>query len=431
MKLSGRSIGRRDALNALMLLLAGTTIMVLVAWLGNRGFAVTYWWHGVLFHFGLICLLFPFVRGISAAAGVSEANSRVLFFSTVLCLFFLEFAIRLLGTEATYTENRSGWYQSSYQKNMEDPLRVHRYYKEFWMQTPEYRFHRTVNSHGFADDEFLPKQEGEILIQTYGDSFTEGDGAPADSSYPALLRGMFAERDMPHVKVQNFGFSGNDPGFYWRQFKDVGISMNPNLIVISYCSLDFTCDFLTRGGLGRFHDDGWSALPGPWWEFIYANSHVFRWFARMLFGIDETGFLLTPEQQKQRLSELESHWNEVFRSIAELAEEQDIAVLLVKKPERSEIAHKAYQFDFSFFDNEVQSSEMLQHFDLLEYYVQNRRLTADSTSRFYWVNDGHHNPRGYYLMAEGVFQALLYHFPSIGDGFNARLNSDNLSNPIE
>jgi hypothetical protein len=425
MKLAGISIGRRDVLNALMLLLAGTTIMVLVDWLGNRGFAVTYRWHSVLFHFGLLCLLFPVVRGLSALVGVNDANSRVLFSSVAICQIFLELAVRLSGTEATYTENRSGWYQSSYQGNLDDPLRVHRFYKEFWMETPEYRFHRKVNSHGFADDEFLPKQEGEFLIQTYGDSFTEGDGAPADSSYPALLRQMFAQRDMPSVKVQNFGFSGNDPGFYWRQFKDLGISMNPDLIVISYGSLDFTCDFFTRGGLSRFNDVGWSALPGPWWEFIYANSHLFRWSVRMLFGIDEVGFLLTPEQQRQRLSDLESDWNEVFRSIAELADEHGIDVLLVKKPERSEVALGEYQFDFWFFDSTDQSSENLYHFDLLEYYRQNRRLTADSTSRYYWVNDGHHNPRGYYLMAEGVFQALLYHFPSIGDGFNSRLNGNN------
>jgi len=406
MKPAGISEGRRDVLSALMLLLVGTVVMLLVAWLGSRGYAVTYRWHSVLFHFGLLCLLFPVVRGLNELAGVSEVNSRVLSVSVSICLIFLELAVRLLGTEATYVERRLGWYQSSYQQNLEDPLRVHRYYTEFWMETPEYRFHRTVNSHGFADEEFLPKREGEILIQTYGDSFTEGDGAPADSSYPALLRGMFAERDIPHVKVQNFGFSGNDPGFYWRQFKDVGSSLNPDVIVISYGSLDFTCDFFTRGGLGRFRDDGWSALPGPWWEFIYANSHVFRWFARAMAGIDATGFLLTPEQQRQRLSDLESDWSEVFRSISELAEKHGIAVLLVKKPERSEIDQAAYQFDFSFFDSTIQSSVNLHHFDLLEYYVLNRRLTADSTSRYFWVNDGHHNPEGYHLMAEGVLHAI-------------------------
>lgn len=403
------------ARKAAMLLLTGTLLMVLVAWLGSRGYAVTYRWHSVLFHLGLLILLTPVVFGLGALARISASDSKILLISIASCLTFLELVVRLLGTETTYTENRLGWYQSSYQRNMEDPLRVHRHYREFWMETPEYRFHRTVNSHGFADHEFLPKREGEILIQTYGDSFTEGDGAPADSSYPALLRGILTENGMTNIKVQNFGMSGSDPGFYWRQLHDVGVQMNPDIVVMTYGSLDMTTDFFTRGGLGRFHDTRWSSLPGPWWEFVYANCHLFRWLARTTGGITVQSFLTTPTQSAARLRGLEPKWNEVFDSVAALSNTHRFKVFLVKKPERSEIDQSVYEYDFTFFDRYLANNPVIRHHDLLKFYSKECGLTGDSTARYYWEKDGHHNPVGYHLMATGVFHALKVLLPEKTD----------------
>jgi hypothetical protein len=392
---------------------AGVLLLLLSNWLGARGFAVTYRWHGLVFWAGVLSLLNAGIAFVSHLRKKDRGSLNTMFISVSICLMFLELAVRIAGFETTYVEKRMGWYQSSYQQNLEDPMRVHRHYQEFLMHTPEYRFHRTVNSHGFADEEFLPKKKGEVLIQTYGDSFTEGDGAPADSSYPALLRGMFIGQGRSDVKVQNFGFSGNDPGFYWRQLRDVGVLMNPDIVVIAYGSLDMTVDFFTRGGLERFHDTRWSSINGPWWEFIYANSHFSRWVVRVCCGISVRSFLTTPSQQELRLRELEPKWNSVFDSIASLSERHGFQVLLVKKPERSEIDRAVYEYDFSFFDEFLVGGKPFHHLDLLDHYLNDRGLTADSTARYYWVNDGHHNPIGYHLMAGAVFVGLQREFESI------------------
>lgn len=398
---------------SISLLTAGVLLLLLSHWLGSRGFAVTYRWHGLIFWPGILALLYAGMASCFRFMKKDRSSLNILFVSVSICLIFLELAVRIVGFEATYIEQRSGWYQSSYQQNLEDPLRVHRYYSEFWMESPEYRYHRTVNSHGFADDEFTPKKAGEMFVQTYGDSFTEGDGAPADSSYPALLRGIFAQEGLPHVKVQNFGISGSDPGFYWRQLRDVGVQMNPDIVVMTYCSLDLTTDYFTRGGLERFGGQGWSAMKGPWWEFIYANSHLFRWVARLAKDIDVAGFLTTPSQREARLRDLEVRWNVTFDSIAALADRHGFKVLLVKKPERSEISLAEYQYDFSFFDAMHGKGPAFRHLDLLDFYLHERGLTADSTARYYWVNDGHHNPKGYHLMAGAVFTGLRREFGSI------------------
>lgn len=398
----------------ILLFAAGILLLLLCQWLGSREFAVTYRWHGVIFWIGLFSVLFSLLVAVFSVLKLDKSSRVTLFLTIAICLVFLESAVRIARFESTYTEQRSGWYQSSYQQGLADPLRVHRHYTEFWMETPEFRYHRTVNSHGFADYEFTPRKEGEVLVQTYGDSFTEGDGAPADSSYPALLRNIFTVKGM-HVKVQNFGMSGSDPGFYWRQLRDVGVQMNPDIVVVTYGSLDMTADFFTRGGLERFHDTRWSSISGPWWEFVYANSHLFRWLVRTFAGITVQSFLTTPAQREARLRDLEPGWNTVFDSIAALSNRHGFDVLLVKKPERSEIDQSVYEYDFTFFDRHLANNPVLRHHDLLEFYSEDRGLTNDSTAGYYWVKDGHHNPIGYHLMASGVFHALKNLLPERTD----------------
>lgn len=55
--------------------------------------------------------------------------------------------------------------------------------------TTEFKHERCYNSLGFPDKEpSTPKHDSVIRIISLGDSFTEGFGAPYDSSYPSLLK---------------------------------------------------------------------------------------------------------------------------------------------------------------------------------------------------------------------------------------------------
>ncbi|MCF8257351.1 MAG: SGNH/GDSL hydrolase family protein [Flavobacteriales bacterium] len=338
-------------------------------------------------------------------------NTRVLIGSVCMAWMALELAVRMSGAAQTYPELRSGFYQSSYVMDQDNPLRVNNPFEKLIITAPEYSFPRQVNTHGFSDLEFGVKQPGQLLIQTYGDSFTEGDGAPYDSAYPTILRHILQQNFSKDILIQNFGIRGNDPGFYWKQLRDIGEAMRPDIVVISYGSYDYTTDFFTRGGLSRFHDGLWSALPAPWWEFIYANSHLVRIILDIAFDVEAHAFLTTPAQREERLRALRPAWNEVFDSIADLARRAEARVLLIKKPERSEIDAGEYEEDLSFFDHYLEKDTFFRHFDLNDYYRSERKLTADSTYRYYWKHDGHHNSKGYELMAQGVHQALIRSFP--------------------
>jgi hypothetical protein len=391
--------------------IAGLVLAAAAWWHGTHGFSAVQIYDAVAFHIGLGAFIVAVTHIAAPYFQWSLPNTRLLLGSILLSWAVLELSLRVMGSGATYIENRSGFYQSSYVQNLDNPLRIHLHEKTVQMTSPEFDFSRTVNSHGLSDKEFRQKKGGELVVQTYGDSFTEGDGAPYDSTYPTLLRGLLNKGLADSVLVQNFGISGNDPGFYWNQLKHIGIRFKPDVVVMTYGSLDMTTDFFTRGGLRRFHGERWSALSAPWWEFLYASSYVFRSVAIGFFSVESNQFLTTPIQSEARLEKLKPEWNEVFDSISQLATTHGFKVLVLKKPERSEINLNVYQYDLSFFATHIKSDSSLVHFDLLDYYRTARKLTVDSTATYYWKYDGHHNSTGYLLMAQGVEFALKSNFP--------------------
>ncbi len=284
-----------------------------------------------------------------------------------------------------------------------------------FLQSSEYKFDRQRNNFGFRDKDFERKKDSSILlIQTYGDSFTEGDGAPEDSSYPSTLRTILNSHiTSKKTIIQNFGISGSDPGFYCRQMEDIGVKLKPDLAIITYSSFDFTADFLTRGGLERFKEGYWQALQGPSWEWIYASSYFFRLICNSVFGITHANFFLSEEGKAERLILLKVKWNETFQRIALLASQHHFQVILVKKPERSEVITKKYMYDFSFFETMADTIPIFKRFDLLPFYIDSVNIGNENSALYYWPLDSHHKPKGYAVMARGVYTGLVKFYPDL------------------
>ncbi len=342
-------------------------------------------------------------------------NTALLFGSFYLCLVSAEIFLRVKGVGGSYMEGRSSKYISVYpHKNYDVDFIIQPYFIPF-LQTPEYKFARLRNNFGFRDADFeVKKDTAKILIQTYGDSFTEGDGAPQDSSYPSLLRQILKNNaTAQNMLIQNFGVCGSDPGFTVKQMEDIGFELKPNAAVITYTSFDFTADFLTRGGLERFKDGYWQALHGPSWEWLYAASYIFRLVANSVFGVTHTNFFLTEKEKEARLHFLQPKWNEVFQRIALLAKQHHLKILLLKKPERSEVVDNTYLCNFSFFENMVDTISVFKRFDLLPYYRDSIGMNKNTTESYYWPKDGHHNATGYAVMAKGVYAGLQKFYPEI------------------
>jgi lysophospholipase L1-like esterase len=341
-----------------------------------------------------------FLSAIAISIFTKKDEPQIILSAFMLGIVTAEGLLMNVDVTKTYLEKRSGVYQSLFHHQSTNSVWAYLPNSRHRLTTPEYDYERTTNSFGFSDVEWQ-RDTSKILIQTYGDSFTEGDGAPADSSYPAILRTLLGK----NYQVQNYGICGNDPGFYVTQFDKIGSRFKPDVIILSYGTFDFLTDVMSRGGLDRFTPSGWQTRKGHWWEVIYAMSHISRLFFHAA-GIRYSNFFMSDVQRKRELKNLEPRWNEIFAEIARLAEIHHTKILLFKKPERSEIVNNAYEYNMAFFDSFLIHYPAIHHLDLLPFYRAEGLTDIPGTEPYYWPKDGHHNSRGYAMMAKGVFEGL-------------------------
>ncbi len=403
---------------ALLSLLVGCLGIWLLRWRFQMPMAAFGSLHSAVFYFSLLLVI---AGGLSLTGLFLRSQKEtflktgLLFFTLYFCLVGAEIFLRVKGFGGSYMENRSSKYISVYpHKSFDVDFIIQPYFIPF-LQTSEYKYPRLRNNFGFRDKDFeVKKDSSTVLIQTYGDSFTEGDGAPQDSSYPSQLRAMLEkEQFSKNITLQNFGICGSDPGFTYKQMDDIGLELKPDVAVITYSSFDFTADFLTRGGLERFKENYWQAIEGPKWEWLYGLSYVVRLVANSAFGITHTNFFLTEKEKAARLDYLKPKWNETFQRIAQLAEQHHLKVMLFKKPEHSEVDKNEYLYDFTFFENMVDTIPVFKRIDMLSFYRDSLHIQKQNSVNYYWPIDGHHNSTGYNAMAKAVFSGLKKSYPEI------------------
>jgi hypothetical protein len=391
--------------------LSGVLLTSVVLWLDNGGSMVGHGLSPLAFHAGALLVSLGAMLFANRFFGRYRDRIWIAFVSCWLCLSALEVSLRIAGTMGCYAEQRTGRYFSPYERNQPDDQRRWKASSAHLLETPEYRYERQTNSLGFSDSEFVHKPVGKILIQSYGDSYTEGDGAPADSAYPTLLNGLLGKRGFV---VQNFGTCGSDPAFSYKQLLRSGLALSPDVVIVAYNSGDYQTDFFIRGGLKRFHDGLWSSRPAPWWEFAYAYSHTFRGLCQLFLGLSPSGFLTSPSEKELRFQLIFDEWQEVFDSIATLSAEHGVKLLLVRHPIRFELEEKKYGQDFSLFDEWLETNHPeVAHVDLMPLYLESTGHVSENFNRLYWPIDGHHNSRGYLMMANAVHDALRSSFPEL------------------
>lgn len=344
----------------------------------------------------------------------TRKNIRLLFGSLFFAFVMAEIALRVAHINAVYTEISSAYYASPYMKKDSDTLHIIPLNSPPFLQADEFKYVRPRNNEGFRDSDFFEnKNHSKFLIQTYGDSFTEGDGAPMDSSYPTVLRKMLQQHFGEKFLVQNFGVCGSDPAFSYKQFQHIGLKFHPDILVLSYSCFDSTFDFFTRGGLERFGEPLLKTYNAPKWEILYAYSYIFRAAIISLTGLEHRFMFVNAATRELRMKELRPKWNQTLFDLLELAQKNKVRVLLIKKPERSEVIDSIYLFNFSFFENKVDTISGCKRFDLLPYYRDSIHMDKNTTENYYWKKDGHHNSTGYAVMAKGVYCGLQKFYPEI------------------
>lgn len=359
-------------------------------------------WHAHFALYGFVWLFGYYLSILIAKTRNAEKlNDYFLVFTSVIfSLFVAEFILQITGITTTYLEKVTGYYNSPYQAPRKGIYHVWHTPKEHWIKKPEYKYWRPTNKWGLPDVEWrLKKNLNEKRIMALGDSFTEGDGAPDDSDYVALLAQKLNSTGSSYY-LMNAGVLGSDPFFNYIQLKNQLLPYKPDLVLQTLSSHDITADIKMRGGMERFQKNGTLKFTSaPWWEPVYAVSYISRLFFKAL-GYNE---LLKKEKLTEAEKEkLNRQTIELLRQYKAMCDKNGIRLIILLRPDKYEIVQNRFQYDFKpILENS--DIEVINMLPLYQAYMEKRSTTSED---YFWKIDGHHNSKGYQMMADVLFESL-------------------------
>ena len=86
-----------------------------------------------------------------------------------------------------------------------------------------------INSSGFRDREFLPKEEGLARVIVLGDSMVMGANVKSEQTFPKQLEQLESER----FEVFNLGTVGYGPDQSYQTLLTEGVNLNPDIVVLT------------------------------------------------------------------------------------------------------------------------------------------------------------------------------------------------------
>ena len=354
-------------------------------------------WHTHLMAYAYLSILVYFIyKTVNRPASIIIRNAFLVLGSMIFSLFIAELFLSISGTYETNIEKAEGGYVSPFDILMtKNPYHVWPAHKAHWLHDLEFNYIRHVNSLGFSDPEWRSyKKPKEIRILALGDSFTEGDGAPYDSSYVSLMRQILIKKSESFY-IMNAGICGRDPFYSYVNLRDRLLVYKPDIVIQSIGTGDMNTDILIRGGMERFEKGG--PLTPPWWEPLYAISYVSRIFFS-LAGYNQ--LLQKPGKLELEKNRINKSVEDLFRDYSCLCQKKNIKLFVVLHPQINELDSNAYEYDFKPVLESMRSDPNINVIDLLPYYrsyISNSHTTA---ADYYWKHDGHHNPQGYMMMAQ-------------------------------
>ncbi|MEX0812905.1 MAG: hypothetical protein WD048_11870 [Chitinophagales bacterium] len=363
-------------------------------------------WHTHLMLFAYVWVLVSVLLYLIFARSFPEIFKKIMlgFTSVLFVLFLFEVFLLISGYNKTYLELAGGYYFSPYEP--ENESHYHTWptnSNEHWIEKPEYRHWRPTNTLGYPDEEWkLAKEKGEMRILALGDSFTEGDGAPFDSSYVAILRNAYFTSD-DSISIMNAGVCGSDPFFDFEALKDKLIVYHPDVILQTLSAQDLLTDIIIRGGEERFVEDGLKFNKPPWWEPIYAVSFLSRFYFQ---NLGYTELLRQKYLTESEISLLNKKLLTLFEDYLGFCDQHDIDLVIILRPDKDEIINKQYNFDFEKILAYLNQNKNVKVIDLLDAYLKYMETTDTHVDRYFWKYDGHHNSRGYEMMARCIFEEL-------------------------
>lgn len=328
----------------------------------------------------------------------------------VLCsvVLLIEVYYRLTKQHETYLESIGAGYYSGYNAILPSWYRIRAANDSFVPANVDFEYPFVTNSWGIRERPIEPKPDTVLRILITGDSYTEGMGAPYDSTWPRLLEKKLNAHGYK-VEVINAGFAGSDLFYDYVSYRDSFAKLQPDLVIASLNSSDYT-DYLLRGGLDRFHADGTTHYrKAPWYELLFRFSRLFRAVLYKYNNFPFQGIFATEQQIEQEYIN------------ANIALDTTIALYKAKAAQNG----AGFISIIHIIPSEIKNGEAhlnqygLAKLDSLANTLSNADVNSinicmpmaaaygDKLPVYYHLIDGHYNARGYNIMAQIIADTLL------------------------
>ncbi|HWB64257.1 MAG TPA: SGNH/GDSL hydrolase family protein [Chitinophagales bacterium] len=377
------------------------------------GFAAMWGMHNYVTGFwaALALITFPFtiilIIAVVAAWLIPNAESLKNIPISIIALFFAfvlaEGLLRLFKVNQTYLERIGRTeYQSPFWPDKKNSF-WHLYQPNFTMDFDrgEFWYHRTTNSLGITEREINLKDTTKVKILCLGDSFTEGIGTTADSSWPRFLERDLAACSHDSLIVYNAGVAGSEPVYEYHLLKGKLWDVNWRAVVFNINTTD-VLECFRRGGMGRFRNDTVQFRQPPFWEPAYASSRLFRFV--MINLLDYNTELYPNSQCSQlKLAASDTIFTVLQHANAELSA-RGIKMFVIAAPLTYDVL--AHKYTEPGFDNIINNGQQINLINLLPYFTDSLGYNKNNYTQIYWPHDGHFNAKGYSLFARKIAQKL-------------------------
>jgi hypothetical protein len=199
----------------------------------------------------------------------------------------------------------------------------------------------------------------------------------------------------------NCGMAGSDPFFEYVLLRDKLLKYKPDVVVVMINESDIN-DVVSWGGFDRFRPDGLVGRRsgGPWWEFIYADSYLFRLFIKKAFVLDDMFY--TTGQRAELRSMAIKELNLCMDSLQVLCTANNIYCFFAFNPFRNDFQNGLGETKQII---ESASAKGYKTIDLLPYF-RPKGVNEQNSSEYFGAVDGHCNNKGYQMVAKGIRQAI-------------------------
>ncbi len=330
-------------------------------------------------------------------------NITLFCFASLLGMIILEVFLRYRGTYDTFGE-RTGI--SGYTSIYNTGSASHRpwYFVHdapvYWKEK-EFVHSWNPNNEGLNDHNFSTKKS-KPRIMILGDSFVQGVGATSDSTLPLQVGYILADKqpEMP-MEVWNCGMAGADPIYEYRLFHDILLKYRPDMLVVVVNSSDVD-DVLIRGGFERFRPDSTVAYHhAPWFEPIYAQSHLARFIFRNVFRYNSR--LISESKMESAEHTADTILASALDSFSTLCTERQIKLCIAFHPLGYEPPHSsAYRV------SPLVDHCKAQHIPYLDMSLALQEDGYDEAhvKALSWPIDSHFKNAGYHYLAELISQQI-------------------------